>query len=929
MLLLFLAACATLSLPMQDPRVAPLEPVTFERVTLGPGFWAERLAVVSDVTVPLVLERCFETGRVRNFQIAGGLAEGEFVGRLYDDSDVYKALEGVARVLHLERSGSAVEEVGPPADSVVPDAALVQRAKVAALKARAEDVIDAIAAAQCADGYLSTYYQVVHGADEDATKRWTNVAHGHELYCLGHLIEAGVAWKRATGESQLLDVGIRAADHVASVFLGDGKRNEAPGHQELELALFELAQETGEPRFAALATDLLERRGRTEWQGTERKPFGEYCQDHVPIRELDAPVGHAVRLMYQLSAMTDLVRATGDRELLQALERTWQNLVDGHLYVTGGIGAEASNEGFGKPHDLPNDTAYNETCAGIGMVLWNHRMGLLTGEAKYFDLVERALHNNVLAGLSLDGTRFFYVNPLESRGGHQRVPWFDCSCCPTNLARVLPSVGGLVFALKRDEELATICILQAIPASADFDLDGTQFHLEQGGGVLGGGGERWIELRTGKRRSPGRTIQLEVRMPGDSTSVVMEVVDSYDWTEQQHTSHTISGPSVTSYWQALRVPGIGTRRWTFQDLRASTETPSDPWAAAQATSRPDQTTVTVGPFVYCLESSSNGGHVLNLAALGVETTPLTDSSTSANEQADGDARRDSSLTSDVQDKGEPPESTPLNAEAGKERKGGLSANEEGDMGAQGTTANSSEGGQEAGAQRKSDTNQLAAPSDGEESKQPLPNEHSQLENLHLPTHEAPGLRRRPDGELEETTLHYTPYFAWGNRKPGKMVVWLPTDPSLAETPSEPFQASNGALTLTASHCYATDSITSLLDDKEPSASNDHSLPRHTFWDHRGTEEWLRIDLDEPRELSTLAVYWFDDEGAGACRTPATWHLETKQGNDWIRLETTPPGTQKNNWNKVTFTPQTTTSLRLRIQLQNNASAGLLGLRLQN
>ena len=920
MVLLFLAACATLSLPMQDT----FEPVSFERVSLGPGFWAERLAVVSDVTVPLVLERCFETGRVRNFQIAGGLAEGEFVGRLYDDSDVYKALEGVARVLHLERTGSAIGQVGGPqavsTTAAAPDAANGGRDKAAVLRARAEEVIDAIAAAQCDDGYLSAYYQLVRGADHDPTARWTNVAQGHELYCIGHLIEAGIAWKRATGESQLLDVGIRAADHVASVFLGDGKRNEAPGHQELELALFELTEETGEARFATLATDFLERRGRTDWQGAERQPFGEYCQDHVPIRELDAPVGHAVRLMYQLSAMTDLVRRTGDRELQRALERTWQTLVAGHLYVTGGIGAEASNEGFGEPNELPNATAYNETCAGIGLVLWNHRMGLLTGDPKYFALAERALHNNVLAGLSLDGERFFYVNPLESSGGHQRVPWFDCSCCPTNLARVLPSVGGLVFAESDDDTTKTIRILQLIPASTDFDMGGTKIHLEQGGGILGGGGERWIELRvdgrptelhTGERQHPDG-VQLEVRMPADATAVVMKVVDSDEGTGSPQTSQTLSGPSATGYWQKLRIPGSGTRRWTFRDGPAAAETSSDPWATAQAATRPGQTTVTVGPFVYCLESSNNEGHTWNLAALNVEQGPTRyeernmdeqgsralpnghEDIPMANEEADGDARKDSSPSSEPEDKEEQVDAHPANDETS----------------------------------RKNDTNHSGPPIHRERPNLST-SDNGQLEHLHLPAYETPGLRRREDGKLEKTTLHYTPYFAWGNQDAGELAVWIPTNPEELTPAMTPNEATRNGLTMTASHCNATDTIASLLDDKEPSTSNDASIPRHTFWDHRGTDEWLQIDLDEPKQLSSLAVYWFDDEGTGACRTPATWHLETRVGNDWTRLETTPPGTARNTWNKVTFTPQETTSIRLKIQLKNNASAGLLGLRLQN
>jgi DUF1680 family protein len=368
--------------------------VPFERVRLEDSFWKPKVETNRTVTVEACLAKCEETGRIANFARCGGLEPGPHQGLLFNDSDVYKVIEGAAYTLATTRD--------------------------AALEARLDVLIDKIAAAQQPDGYLNTYYTMVEPA-----QRWKNIAHGHELYCSGHLIEAAVAYEAATGKRKLLDVALRLVDHIDATF-GPGKKLDPPGHEELELALVKLWRRTQEPRHLALARFFVDQRGSA--QGRER--FGDYAQDHLPIREQREIVGHAVRAMYLYSGVADVAGITGDAELWTALDAIWHDVVDTKMYVTGGIGSSASNEGITHSFDLPNETAYCETCAQIGMALWNQRMFLATGEGRFADIVELELFNGFLSGVSASGDRFFYANPLASAGDRARVPWFDLLLLP-------------------------------------------------------------------------------------------------------------------------------------------------------------------------------------------------------------------------------------------------------------------------------------------------------------------------------------------------------------------------------------------------------------------------------------------------------------------------------------------------------------------
>lgn len=393
-----------------SPKHLRLRPVPFTEVKVQDAFWAPRLETNRTRSLPHNFKWCEQTGRISNFAKAAGLVPGKFEGIYFNDSDVYKVLEGASYSLAYRRDPGLEKTV--------------------------DEVIAKIAAAQQPDGYLNTYFTL---AEPD--KRWTDLAAKHEMYCAGHLLEAAVAHYRATGKKTLLEVAVRLADHIDKLF-GPGKRPGIDGHEEIELALVKLYEVTGQKRYFELARRMLDLRG----DSTQRQTWGPYCQDHMPVRKQREIVGHAVRAMYLYCGVADVAAYTGDPGLLETMDAIWKDVVTRKLYITGGIGARHQGEAFGEAYELPNESAYCETCAAIGLVLWAHRMNLLHGHAQFADVLEQALYNGVLSGVSLDGQRFFYVNPLASAGNHHRQPFFGCACCPTNVVRLVPSVPGYVYA---------------------------------------------------------------------------------------------------------------------------------------------------------------------------------------------------------------------------------------------------------------------------------------------------------------------------------------------------------------------------------------------------------------------------------------------------------------------------------------------------
>ena len=404
-----------------------LTPVPFTQVHLDGVFWAPRIETNRLATIPAEYKMCEDTGRIAAFDLAW--KEGDpNPPHIFWDSDVAKWIEAASYSLATH-----------------PDAEL---------DGLLDRVNEKIAHAPQPDGYLNTHYiQVEPG------KRWTNLRDCHELYCAGHLIEAAVAHYQATGKRTLIDTLCRYADLIDATFgTSEGKKRGYCGHEEIELALVKLYHVTGERRYLELARYFVDERGQQpyyydlEAQARHEDPATfwahtyAYMQAHIPVREQGEVTGHAVRAMYLYSAMADLANELGDTTLLAACERLWDDLCLKRMYITGGIGPSASNEGFTTHYDLPDETAYAETCAAVGLVFWNHRMLQFAGNSKYGDVMERALYNGTISGVSLDGRTFFYVNPLASKGNHHRKGWFDCACCPPNIARLIASVGGYVYS---------------------------------------------------------------------------------------------------------------------------------------------------------------------------------------------------------------------------------------------------------------------------------------------------------------------------------------------------------------------------------------------------------------------------------------------------------------------------------------------------
>ncbi|UCG28131.1 MAG: glycoside hydrolase family 127 protein, partial [Bacteroidales bacterium] len=425
--------------PAPEPRM--IEPVPFTSVHLTDRFWAPRIKRNHDITIPIAISQSEETGRIKNFKIAGGFEEGEFCSIYpFDDSDVFKIIEGASYSLQT-----------------FPDPEL---------EAVIDSLIYYIGHAQEDDGYLYTI-RTIMGDDSHPWigKRWekTHIL-SHELYNLGHMYEAAVAHYQATGKRTFLDIAIKSADLVDRDF-GWGKFESYPGHQEIEIGLVKLYRVTGDKKYLDLAKFFLDVRGDGE----------EYSQSHKKVVEQDSAVGHSVRAAYMYSGMADVAALTSDQAYVDAISRIWEDIVFRKMYITGGIGAAGGNEGFAEPYYLPNLTAYCETCASIANVFWNHRMFLHKGEVKYYDVLERTLYNALLSGVSLGGDRFFYPNRLESYGQHERQEWFGCACCPSNICRFIPSVPGYIYGKTEDR----LYINLYAGNRADIDLGGNVVEIIQ------------------------------------------------------------------------------------------------------------------------------------------------------------------------------------------------------------------------------------------------------------------------------------------------------------------------------------------------------------------------------------------------------------------------------------------------------------------
>jgi uncharacterized protein len=439
----------------------PIQAISSQEVELTDNFWSKRIATNRDVTIPYCFEKCEETSRISNFEVAGGLKEGTFEGIRFNDSDVFKIMEGAAYSLQ--------QKYDPELDKYL------------------DDLIAKIAAAQEDDGYLYTIRTILGDSAmtiRNGKERWKEVRnHSHELYNIGHMYEAAVAHYHATGKTNFLDVAIKSANLIESVY-GPDKRHDAPGHQEIEIGLAKLYRTTGEQKYLDLAQFFLDERGTSDIRDYNSKnewENGSYWQDHLPVIEQTEAVGHAVRAVYMYSGMADIAALTGNKEYIDAINTIWENVVSKKFYITGGIGAMYRGEAFGENYQLPN-RAYNETCAAIANVFWNHRMFLMKGESKYIDVLERTLYNGMLSGISFEGNTFFYPNVLEfdgkdefNQGASERKPWFNCSCCPSNLSRFIPAIPNYIYAQKEDAIYANLFMA----SKTKFNINKKEITVEQ------------------------------------------------------------------------------------------------------------------------------------------------------------------------------------------------------------------------------------------------------------------------------------------------------------------------------------------------------------------------------------------------------------------------------------------------------------------
>ena len=569
--------------PIWAQKGYPITPVPFTSVKVTPGtFWGQRLEASRKVTIPLAFSKCESEGRYKNFENAAAhLADPSKtfkvngVGYSFDDTDPYKTIEGASYILQT-----------------YPDKAL---------RAYVDSVIDIIATAQEPDGYLYTA-RTQNPADPHhwaGPKRWVKEEDlSHELYNLGHMVEGAVAHWQATGSRKFLDIAKRYADVVCKeVGPNAGQACVVPGHQIAEMALARLYLATGEKKYLDEAKFLLDYRGKTQIKQ-------EYSQSHKPVTEQDEAVGHAVRAAYMYAGMADVAALTGDQGYIDAIDRIWNNIVTKKLYITGGIGATSSGEAFGKNYELPNMSAYCETCAAIGNVYVNYRLFLLHGESKYYDVLERTLYNGLISGVSLEGNGFFYPNPLESMGQHQRQAWFGCACCPSNICRFIPSLPGYIYAVKDKNVYVNLFLSN----TSTMEVTGKKLTLSQSTNYPWDG-----QITISVDQSSVGEFALKIRIPGWLRNKPVPS-DLYTYTDNKRLGYAVTINGQTFPFQ-LTDDGYLTleRRWKKGDRIQLTFDMEPRVVRANAKVEADRGMVCIerGPLVYCAEHPDNSFDIMS------------------------------------------------------------------------------------------------------------------------------------------------------------------------------------------------------------------------------------------------------------------------------------------------------------------------------
>ncbi|MBP6025127.1 glycoside hydrolase family 127 protein [Ferruginibacter sp.] len=563
---------SSVSLAAQTP-FEKIEFVNFSKVNITDNFWKPKIDKVAMVTIPVCIDQTeVKTPRIKNFEKVARKKGEKHEGIFYDDSDVYKALEAIAYSLKTNPNKT--------------------------LEAKADEWIDKIAAAQQPDGYLNTMYTL-----NEPQNRYTDMSM-HEDYNCGHLIEAAVAYYNVTGKRKFLDVAIKWADHFDALF-GPTKKHWVTGHQELELALVKLYRVTNTDKYLKLADWLLSERGHryakgytwTDWKDTA------YAQDVLPVKEQKQITGHAVRAMYMYTGAADVAAQTGDAAYMSAMKSVWEDVVFRNMYITGGIGSSGSNEGFSNDYDLPNENAYCETCASVGMVFWNQRMAALTGESMYMDVLEKSLYNGALDGLSLDGDHFFYGNPLASNGRHSRREWFGTACCPANIARLIASLGNYIYAQSNDG--IWINLFAGSNTSITMPKGNVDVKMETN---YPWDGTVKINVSTVKKMR----FNMHLRIPGYVNGIAAPGA-LYHFADTASSKPIIKINGVAVSYTVQKGYAVINREWKKDDVVEMTI----PMAIKKIIARDelkqdnDRMALQLGPLIYCFEGADNNGKAWN------------------------------------------------------------------------------------------------------------------------------------------------------------------------------------------------------------------------------------------------------------------------------------------------------------------------------
>jgi uncharacterized protein len=768
----------------------PIQPVTFNHVHVQDEFWAPRITINADITIPYVLQKCRETGRFDNFLKAAGKKPPTNLTEFpFDDSDVFKVIEGVSYSLQIKPNP--------------------------ALERSIDSLITIIGEAQEPDGYLYTFRTMKPEKLHPwiSPKRWEKDPDlSHELYNVGHLYEAAVAHYLSTGKKTLLDIAIKNADLIVKDF-GPGKAAYFPGHQVIEMGLARMYRVTGKKEYLELAKYFLDIRGNGKIRGSE------YNQSQKPVTDQHEAVGHAVRAAYMYTGMADVAALTGDATYVKAIDDIWMDVVNKKMYLTGGIGATGAGEAFGAPYQLPNMSAYAETCASIANVYWNNRMFLLHGDASYIDVMERVLYNGFLSGVSQSGTKFFYPNPLASMGQHQRSAWFSCACCISNVTRFMPSVPGYVYAQNENNLYVNLFMTN----KADIELPSGKLSIAQQT-TYPWQGQVKIDVGVSKKM----TFTLRVRIPGWARQMPVPG-DLYRFADNREVKIPIRINGKEVNYTLEKGYAVFNRTWNKGDIVEMDLPMEVEKVLANEKVKDDKGKFAFqkGPLVYCLEGPDHKDGVVQNIVM--------------NQQVSVKESYEKQLLNGV----------------------------------------------------------ITLSGEGSATS-----------------------RQVESSDLLKTNLQATaiPYYAWSNRGPSEMVVWIPFEESAARPRAAATIASKSIVSASINNKRM---LASLNDQFEPSSSEDKSALYLHWWPKKDTDEWIQYDFDSEKTISESSVYWYDDSPFGGCRIPASARLLYKEGDKWVPVKNiTPYLPVKDKYDVVKFEPIKTTAVRMEIKLPKNHATGV-------